>query len=180
MAYRLVGAKPLSEPMLDYCSLDPKEQTSVKFQSKSLHFHLKKCAWKCLRNGVHFVSTSMRQFSNHPESIGARPACYMTQFACRHISHHKDYKSPRNDSLNHSIMVVVGGHPLCWNLNSFVVLIPQWRLAKAHVPIEWMDTTNQNSRFGTNVNIAYLTHTVISFYAILPFLQKFMCTKSQN
>ena len=27
MAWRLVGAKPLSEPMLGYCYLDPKEQT---------------------------------------------------------------------------------------------------------------------------------------------------------
>ena len=31
MAYRLVGTKPLSEPMLEYYQLDPKEQTSVKF-----------------------------------------------------------------------------------------------------------------------------------------------------
>ena len=30
MACRLAGAKPLSEPMLEYCSLDPWEQTSVK------------------------------------------------------------------------------------------------------------------------------------------------------
>ena len=31
MACRLFGAKPLSKPMLFYCQLDPKEQTSVKF-----------------------------------------------------------------------------------------------------------------------------------------------------
>ena len=31
MAYRLFGAKPLSEPMLDYCQMDPQEQTSVLF-----------------------------------------------------------------------------------------------------------------------------------------------------
>ena len=34
MARRLVGAKPLPEPMLTYGQLDPKEQTSVKFESK--------------------------------------------------------------------------------------------------------------------------------------------------
>ena len=33
MACRLVGAKPLTEPMLEYCQLDSKEQTSVKFWS---------------------------------------------------------------------------------------------------------------------------------------------------
>ena len=31
MACHLLGAKPLPEPMLTYCQLDPKEQTSVKF-----------------------------------------------------------------------------------------------------------------------------------------------------
>ena len=31
MACRLVGTKPLSEPMLEYCQLDPWEPTSVKF-----------------------------------------------------------------------------------------------------------------------------------------------------
>ena len=30
MACRLAGAKPLSEPMLEYCYLDPWEQTSVQ------------------------------------------------------------------------------------------------------------------------------------------------------
>ena len=54
MACRLDGAKPLSEPLLEYCWLDPWEQTSVKFQSQFKHFHSRKCIWKCcLRNGVH-------------------------------------------------------------------------------------------------------------------------------
>ena len=39
MACRLVGAKPLSEPMLDYFYLDPLEQTSVKSYSIFVHFH---------------------------------------------------------------------------------------------------------------------------------------------
>ena len=34
MACRLFGAKPLSKPMLDYCQLDPQEQTSMTFWSK--------------------------------------------------------------------------------------------------------------------------------------------------
>ena len=34
MAGHMFGAKPLSQPMLPYFSLEPKEQTSVKFQSK--------------------------------------------------------------------------------------------------------------------------------------------------
>ena len=33
MACRLFGAKPLPEPMLTFCQLDPQEQTSVKFES---------------------------------------------------------------------------------------------------------------------------------------------------
>ena len=31
MACHLLGAKPLTQPMVDYCWLDPYEQTSVKF-----------------------------------------------------------------------------------------------------------------------------------------------------
>ena len=34
MAGHLFGAKPLPEPMLTYCQMDPKEQTSEKFESK--------------------------------------------------------------------------------------------------------------------------------------------------
>ena len=31
MACQLTGTKPLSEPMLEYCELDPQEQMSMKF-----------------------------------------------------------------------------------------------------------------------------------------------------
>ena len=47
MACRLFGAKPLSKPVLGYCQLDRKEQTSVKFESEFYHFHARKCIWKC-------------------------------------------------------------------------------------------------------------------------------------
>ena len=40
---RLVGAKPLSEPMLECCELDPREQISLKFNSKFENFHSRKC-----------------------------------------------------------------------------------------------------------------------------------------
>ena len=39
MASRLVGAKPLSEPVMTYCQLDPREQISGKYESKIKHFH---------------------------------------------------------------------------------------------------------------------------------------------
>ena len=45
MARRLIGAEPLSEPMLEYCRLDPQEQTSMKFKSKYKIFHSWKCIW---------------------------------------------------------------------------------------------------------------------------------------
>ena len=47
MACRLSGAKPLPEPMQAYCQLDPWEQISVKFESKSYTFHSRKCIWIC-------------------------------------------------------------------------------------------------------------------------------------
>ena len=47
MACRLFGVKPLPEPMLAYCHVDPREQISVKFKSEFYHFHSRKCIWNC-------------------------------------------------------------------------------------------------------------------------------------
>ena len=56
MACHLDGAKPLSEPMLAYSWLDPKEHILIKFYLKFKYFHSRKCVWICrLRNGGHFV-----------------------------------------------------------------------------------------------------------------------------
>ena len=46
MACRLFCAKPLPEPILPYCHLDPKEDISVRFNSKFRSFHSRKCTWK--------------------------------------------------------------------------------------------------------------------------------------
>ena len=60
MACRLVGVKPLSEPLLEYCWLDPLEQTLTKCQSEFIYFHSRKSISKCrLQNGGHFVLASM-------------------------------------------------------------------------------------------------------------------------
>ena len=59
MACHIFGAKPLSKPMLTCCQLDPKEQTSVKFESKYKIFRSPKWIWKYRRNGVHFVDVEM-------------------------------------------------------------------------------------------------------------------------
>ena len=46
--------------MLEYCKLDPSEQTSVISLSKFIHFYSSKCIWKYhLENGGHFVSASI-------------------------------------------------------------------------------------------------------------------------
>ena len=42
MACRLIDAKPLSEPMMLYCQLNPKQHISAKFYKKTLQFSLKK------------------------------------------------------------------------------------------------------------------------------------------
>ena len=42
MAYRLFGAKPLSEPMLPYCQLDLKEYISENYCFEIQKFSLKK------------------------------------------------------------------------------------------------------------------------------------------
>ena len=41
MVCQLTSAKLSPEPVLEYCQLEPLEQTSVKFQAKFIHFHKK-------------------------------------------------------------------------------------------------------------------------------------------
>ena len=45
MACRLPGDKPLSEPMLYYCQLNPRN--IIQSNSKFKHFHQRKCIWIC-------------------------------------------------------------------------------------------------------------------------------------
>ena len=62
IACRLFGAKLLPEPLLTYCQPDPKEQTSVKIESKYLTFHSWKYIWQwSLRNGDHFAQGDMSE-----------------------------------------------------------------------------------------------------------------------
>ena len=43
---QVLGAKPLSEPMMTDCQLDHKEHISVKYYLKLKSFHLRKRIWK--------------------------------------------------------------------------------------------------------------------------------------
>ena len=74
MDCRLFGAKPLPETILTYCSLDPWEQTSVKFDTKLfIHgnaFEAVVCEWRpfCpvgdeLINALHLVTISVRSLA---------------------------------------------------------------------------------------------------------------------
>ena len=54
------SAKPLSEPMLDYCQLDHWKQISVIFGSKYNTWHWRKCIWKCrLKSAGQLFAASM-------------------------------------------------------------------------------------------------------------------------
>ena len=56
MACRLFCVKPLAEIILTCYQLNPREQTSVKIESRYQILHSWKCIWKCrLRNGGHFL-----------------------------------------------------------------------------------------------------------------------------
>ena len=46
MAWRLFGAKPISEPMLPNCQLDARQHISMKFYVKfKKNVHSRKCTW---------------------------------------------------------------------------------------------------------------------------------------
>ena len=53
MAWRLIGTKPFSEPMLPYYQLDTKEHISVKFYLKFKSFQ----SWKRVENVVGEMAT---------------------------------------------------------------------------------------------------------------------------
>ena len=53
MACRLFGPKPLTEPMLISYRLDPKKQTSVKFESKFKIFYWRKCIIKGIDQNIY-------------------------------------------------------------------------------------------------------------------------------
>ena len=55
MACRLLGTKPLPEPMLAYAQLDSWEQISVQFESEFYHFHSRKLILNVCQNDGHFV-----------------------------------------------------------------------------------------------------------------------------
>ena len=73
MAWRLVGTKPLSELILIYRQLVPKEQYSVKFSSKVQYFHSRKCNWKChLQNGGHLSRPQCVNYDMNSRSCSRR------------------------------------------------------------------------------------------------------------
>ena len=47
MACHLFRIKSLSEPMLPFCQLDPKEYISLKFYLEFKSFNSRKCTWTC-------------------------------------------------------------------------------------------------------------------------------------
>ena len=77
IACHLFGAKPLSEPMLAYCQLDPKEHVSIKFCLKIKSFHSEKCIWKCcLQYGSHVVTASLCERKLYMIWLDSTILCY--------------------------------------------------------------------------------------------------------
>ena len=61
MASRLIGAKPLPEPMLTYLSIGPLGTNFGEIWIGTSNFHSLICIWKCrLRNGGHLAQGDLR------------------------------------------------------------------------------------------------------------------------
>ena len=88
MACRLIGAKPLPEPVLAYCQLDSWEHISVKFESEFYHFHSRKCNWKCdlsRGNELNHCTTSLVHGAMHDmlrETFAANELAYHMKTTC--------------------------------------------------------------------------------------------------
>ena len=61
MACRMLGAKPLSKPILAYCPSNTYEPILAKFEAKyNIFYSSTKCVWKCrLQNDANFLSASL-------------------------------------------------------------------------------------------------------------------------
>ena len=70
MAWHLIGAKPLPEPMMTYCQLYWEEQTSKKFRLWTLI--LWKCIWKCFLQNIG-PTFCRRYFQIHFHEINCWP-----------------------------------------------------------------------------------------------------------
>ena len=112
MACRLVGAKPLSEPMLECCQLDPKEHISVKFKSKFEIFHSRKCTWKCCWKWLPFC-LGLNVLSNFHTTIIKNRTCW-THGSGFIFTGHNHWKSTKN-FLNYK-----------WNIFSFWLFLKAW------------------------------------------------------
>ena len=76
MVCSLHGAKSLSEPMLTYCQLEPKEHISIKLCLKFKYFHARKCALTChQRNSGHFVQREIHR--NFPDNLSRTRNSFM-------------------------------------------------------------------------------------------------------
>ena len=80
MACRLIVAKSLSEPMLWYCSWDPKEYIYVQFHLKFASIHAKKCTFE-------YVVCEMAAILSRPQCLNTRIIqnrfkVYSKQFIC--------------------------------------------------------------------------------------------------
>ena len=84
MACRLVGTKPLPEPVLIYSNLKAQEQTFVKLNEKHDAFHQRTCIWKCHLQFIgHFVSVPLGQHQHFACNLHYGYKRLVTQTAMR-------------------------------------------------------------------------------------------------
>ena len=101
MVCRLVGTKPLPEPILIYCQLHQRAHTWMKFRSQLECFYSRKCNLKCcLQNGGHFIWLPLCQKGN--PNLVSRPHSPTQQHTnasliisgCVSTLHYQSYVSP--------------------------------------------------------------------------------------
>ena len=111
MACHMFGAKPLSEPMLPYCQLDPKEHISVKFPLKFKSFHS--------INPLKMLSCEMSAILSRPQYVKwlISIQCGQTEAV---VDHNKSRSGLRNPENNHVTQTV--NHSRINPVSPFVIL----------------------------------------------------------
>ena len=159
----LFYAKPLTQPVLDYCKLEIREQISMIFQSKYRHFQTAKSIWKCPRQiGVRHVlasrcyneTKSYRHFSGTCRHYAICIKCHeFVQFL--HLSACDLHVISVTWVLSKYMLVCIfqmvqGNGKIQCPLRSLVSKIHWLSKLKASLSLDYAHHVNQNGQYSTN------------------------------
>ena len=177
MAWRRIGDKQLSEPMLGYRQLEPYEQTSVKLQSKYKTFYSRKCIWKCrLQNGGYVVQGKWVKYycdasvSTYSEIPASCRQYYRLPFDSHREIFPASYFLPVASELPRSHLFQIGCHSsLLWELDPSSARLALPHTCKhnnLHMEHHLIQCWSIGHSKQTSAKLHYVTNDVLRFWNV--------------